>query len=166
MKQSQLIVRSLLNPWVIGGAFLLATTLTCITLSLLWITRPASSPSGGATAVFNIIPMPTYTRTIPPSTPTIPQTPALDLPPSPPPGAIAPGAYVQISGTGGDGLRLRSQPGLEGQVNFLALEAEVFQVDGGPQEKDGYTWWHLVAPYDNQVQGWAVANYLLVVQKP
>jgi len=61
---------------------------------------------------------------------------------------------------------LRSEPGLKGTVRFLGLEAEVFQVYDGPQQADGYTWWFLVAPYDANVQGWAVANYLNVVQNP
>jgi hypothetical protein len=51
-------------------------------------------------------------------------------------------------------------------VRFLGLEAEVFQVSDGPRQVDGYTWWFLVAPYDASVQGWAVANYLAVVQNP
>jgi hypothetical protein len=79
---------------------------------------------------------------------------------------IGVGAYVQINGTGGDGLRLRSDPSLEGEVRFLALEAEVFQVQDGPQECSGYIWWFLVAPYDEKVRGWAVSNFLTVVQNP
>jgi hypothetical protein len=76
------------------------------------------------------------------------------------------GAYVQITGTGGDGLRLRADPGLEGEVRFLALESEIFQVTDGPRQEGDYTWWFLVAPYDDKVKGWAVANYLTIVQNP
>ncbi len=76
------------------------------------------------------------------------------------------GAYVQITGTGGDGLRVRAEAGLKGAVRFIALEAEVFQVTDGPQEADGYTWWYLVAPADESRQGWAASNYLTVVQSP
>jgi hypothetical protein len=80
--------------------------------------------------------------------------------------AISIGALVQVSGTGGDGLRLRAEPGLNSQVLFLGLESEVFQVSDGPRQADGYTWWLLVAPYDPTLSGWAVANYLVVVQSP
>ena len=73
---------------------------------------------------------------------------------------------MQISGTGGDGLRLRTEPGLESEVRMLGLEAEVFQVKDGPREVDGYNWWYLVAPVDTTRRGWAVANYLAVVQNP
>jgi hypothetical protein len=81
-------------------------------------------------------------------------------------GDIVIGDYVQVTGTGGDGVRLRSDPGLNGTILFLGLEAEVFQVSDGPRQVDGYTWWFLVAPYDNSVRGWAVANYLAEVQNP
>jgi hypothetical protein len=82
------------------------------------------------------------------------------------PGVIAVGAYVQITGTGGDGLRLRTDPGLNSEVRLLGAEAEVFQVNEGPQEADGYTWWYLVGPYDSSRRGWAVANFLAIVQNP
>jgi hypothetical protein len=79
---------------------------------------------------------------------------------------IALGAHVQILGTGGDGLRLRMEPGLGGQVRLLGSEAEVFRVDDGPVELDGYTWWYLVGPFNERRHGWAVSNFLAVVQNP
>jgi len=51
-------------------------------------------------------------------------------------------------------------------VRFLAIDGEVFQVMDGPVELDGYTWWLLQAPYDPNVQGWAVADFMIVVQNP
>jgi hypothetical protein len=63
-------------------------------------------------------------------------------------------------------VRVRSEPGLQSDTLFVALEAEVFQIDDGPTQADGYTWWHLVAPFDATHRGWAVSNYLSVVQKP
>jgi hypothetical protein len=80
---------------------------------------------------------------------------------------ISIGSYVQISGTDGAGLRIRSSPGTDNDVHFIALDEEVFEVDDGPVEKDGYTWWHLVASYDENRNGWAVSSYLkFVAQKP
>jgi hypothetical protein len=55
---------------------------------------------------------------------------------------------------------LRVEPGLDSQVRLLGLETEVFQVTDGPQEVDGFTWWYLVAPFDETRNGWAVSNYL------
>jgi hypothetical protein len=83
-----------------------------------------------------------------------------------PAGEIAVGAYVQITGTQGDGLRLRSGPGLATTQLFLGGDAEVFQVRDGPKEADGYIWWYLVAPYDESRAGWAAANFLSVVPPP
>ena len=93
-------------------------------------------------------------------------TPSSEAPPSPVPGLISIGAYVQVGGTGGDGLRLRLAPGLASQVRLLGSEAEVFRVDEGPIEMDGYTWWYLVGPFDESRHGWGVSNYLLQVEKP
>jgi hypothetical protein len=72
---------------------------------------------------------------------------------------------VQISGTEAMACACVRR-GLEGVVRFLAIESEVFQVTDGPREVDGYTWWYLTAPSDGTVQGWAVANYLAVIQNP
>ena len=149
-----------------GGAVALAILLMCATLSLVWITRPNQAASGPSTAVLSIIQAPTSTPVVDTPMPTTAQSSTQAVPPAPLPGTFGVGAYVQISGTEGDGLRLRSAPGLQGKVEFLALESEVFQVRDGPRDADGYTWWFVVAPYDETVQGWAVSNFLKVVQNP
>jgi hypothetical protein len=73
---------------------------------------------------------------------------------------------VQISGTDGEGLRIRSQPSLNGEPVFLGYDSEVFIVQDGPREADGYTWWYLVAPYDDTRAGWAAANFLSYIPAP
>lgn len=163
---SRPILRAIFSPWVIVGAVTLAIVLMCATLSLIWITRPADVATGPSTAVLSVIQAPTPTPVVDTPTPPAEGQSTEAVPPAPLPGTFAIGAYVQISGTEGDGLRLRSAPGLQGRVEFLALESEVFQIREGPQEADGYTWWFVVAPYDEKVQGWAVSNYLAVVQNP
>jgi hypothetical protein len=75
------------------------------------------------------------------------------------------GDFVQIAGTGGDGLRVRSGAGVQNPPLFLGMESEVFQVNEGPKEADGITWWYLVAPYDENRKGWAASNYLTVIAK-
>ena len=139
--------------------------LTCLSLAILWGFRGATSPAAFVTAVLNVIPAPTLTP---------PLTIAADgeagattqIPPSPVPGIISINAYVQISGTGGTGLRLRSEPGLNGAVQLIGSESEIFITKDGPRDVDGYTWWYLVGPFDESRAGWAVANYLIVVQGP
>lgn len=102
------------------------------------------------------------------ATPTPARTQSAGTPPTAtatlsPEWGIGLGAYVQVSGTGGDGLRLRDSPGLAGNTLFLARETEVFQVKDGPKEADGKVWWYLSAPYDSARSGWAVADFLQVI---
>ena len=157
---------SLLNLWVVGGAFSLACVSLFIVMTSLWLTRSTGLVPSQVTAVFTVVSAPIETQ--PQLTPISSSilTSTLQLPPSPPPGEIVLGAYVQVTGTGGDGLRLRDQPGLGSRVLLLGSEAEVFRVDAGPQEIDGYSWWYLVGPFDENRQGWAVSNFLKVVQNP
>jgi hypothetical protein len=159
-------LRSLFDPWLILGALGFGLALVISTLLLLWLTRPSQGVESPPTAAITIIPRPTDTPIIP--TATITQTPtqsATDLP-LPPPGDISIGAYVEITGTGGDGLRLRTGPGLEQDVRLLGIENEVFLVEDGPESVDGYSWWFVRGLFDESRRGWAVSNYLRVVQNP
>jgi hypothetical protein len=81
-------------------------------------------------------------------------------------GEIEVGEWVIVAGTEGDRLRIRTQPGLSSGVEFLAYENDVFQVEGGPEDRDGYVWWFLVNPYDSSISGWAVENYLRRMENP
>ena len=155
---------SLIHMRVIGGAVVVASCMVLTLLGLLWATRSASSALKQSTAVMNLIPA--ETTVAPGQGSPGPASQTQTVPPSPPPGVIAVGAYVQITGTAGAGLRFREQPGLEAPVLMLGAEAEVFRVEEGPQDADGYVWWYLVGPYDPARHGWAVANYLEVVQNP
>jgi hypothetical protein len=159
------IIRKYLNLKVIASAIAVAVILFVAVLILLMVLRPSQSPNVVATAILNMIPASTATQPFI-ATPEVDNTPTPEIPPTPPPGTIAIGAYVQVSGTGGDGLRIRNQAGLQSEVRFLAMEAEVFQVADGPLDVDSYTWWYIVAPYDQTRSGWAVSNYLAVIQNP
>ncbi|HEX2696581.1 MAG TPA: SH3 domain-containing protein [Anaerolineales bacterium] len=151
---------SLINIWTIGGALFVAGFLLLATLiSIGWL-GPRHGPDVGlAPADVTVIPPPT--ATVLPSPTPIPEGTI-----TPPPGQIAIGAYVQINGTEGSGLRIRSAPGLASDTVFRGEEAETFQVKDGPQQVDGYVWWYLVAPYDNSRAGWAAADFLAVVPSP
>jgi hypothetical protein len=154
----------LFTPWSVIGAVAFAGLMLVGTLAAAFLLRTPPAPKGPATAVINVIPAPTATPIMP--TPAATNTPTSVPPPPPPMANLAVGAYVQIYGTEGDGLRVRAEPGLQGQFLFLALEAEVFVIKDGPREADGYIWWYLVSPSDAKNSGWAVANYLAVVQNP
>ena len=103
------------------------------------------------------VPRPSPTSTPAPTQPPEPTATAI---PSGPPGSIGPGDLVEVFGTSGGGVRLRSSASLEGLVNGLGMDSDVFQIEDGPVEAEGHTWWYLVNPYDTSRQGWAVAEYL------
>ncbi len=151
---------------VIAGGLLFALGLFGVTLLLLSASRGAADPVGASTPLINIIPASTATPLAPMSPPTQTPLPAAPTLPPLPPGTIAVGAYVQVNGTEGDGLRLRTEANLSSQVAFLAAEGDVYQVIDGPRQGDGYTWWYVIDPYDQSPQGWAVATYLAVIQNP
>lgn len=155
--------RQLFTLPVLIGALGFACLLSVIALA--WFGFAAASPPADPGLV------PAYLTLIPAST----STPLATLAPTfdplagtatLPANVIAIGSYVQIAGTGGDGLRLRSAPGLTSEQLFLGEDAEVFQVRDGPQEANGYIWWYIVAPYDESRSGWAAANFLSVVPPP
>lgn len=154
-------VRELFNRWVILGAIILAVLLTLITAVAIGLTSsPESSEVGFAPADLTVIPPPTGTSGAPP-TPTIdPFATATS------PAGVAIGNYVQITGTEGQGLRIRAAPGLSGEFQFLAYDSEVFIVQDGPREVDGYVWWYLSAPYDETRVGWAAADFLTYIPEP
>ncbi|MFH1909139.1 MAG: hypothetical protein ABIL11_17450 [Chloroflexota bacterium] len=178
-------MKNILNIKVILGALILASILLSATLVyILWAGQaahladpsavvspvPAALAQAGqallpASVALTLIPAPTSTpRYVAPTLTPLPPAPAAS--PTPLPGAFALGVYVQISGTEGQGLRLRALPGLNSQPLFLGYDSEAFLVTDGPQQADGHTWWYLTAPYDQTRSGWAVQDYLSVIPSP
>src|SRR5918994_6911670 len=154
-------VRDLVNKWVILGALALAGILLLITAVAIGLTSARRSAEVGfVPANVTVIPAPTGTSGAPP-------TPTIDPFATPTsPAGIAIGNYVQITGTEGQGLRIRAEPGLGGAFQFLAFDSEVFVIQDGPREVDGYVWWYLVAPYDETRVGWAAADFLTYIPEP
>jgi hypothetical protein len=151
---------SIINIWTILGTVTVAGCLLLITLiSIGWTKARPTANQGFVPADLTIIAPPTSTVN-----PTATNTPSGTV--TPPPGQIGVGGYVQISGTEGQGLRIRSAAGLNSDTVFRGDESETFQVKDGPQTADGYTWWYLVAPYDSTRAGWAAADFLAVVPSP
>ncbi len=155
-----------LKPQIIGLAFVTGLFLLVTVIGLGYLTRSDPIKSPKTTAILNIISAPTATLPVP--------TPSLDLTPASEgePGLESAGegivldGYVQITGTGGTGLRFRLTPSLAGQVKFVASEAEIFIVKDGPMDADGYQWWYLVGPFDETRNGWAVSDFLALTQNP
>ncbi len=156
----QIIVRAFFRPLVLIGIFFVAIMLLTAAFLILDATRPEMTPADPGTAVIHMIAAPTET--------TVPAMPAPSLSPTPPlvENGLFIGGSVEITGTGGDGLRLRYTAGLEGKVRLLGSEGEIFTVVDGPQKADGYTWWYLENPQDSARRGWAVADFLRPAQTP
>jgi hypothetical protein len=129
---------------------------------MLSTSRKLQSTRNLPTLIYTLIPAPSQTATVNPQlsiTPTgVVNNIVID--------GISQGIYVQIQGTGGDGLRLRKEAGVNQDPLFLGMESEVFLIKDGPMYADGYTWWYLVAPYDENRKGWAASKYLAVVAAP
>ncbi len=146
--------------WPVGGAALGVAigTLLVVVSGLQRGFSQAQVPE----PVLSVIPRPTANPTATPAlTATEPAPPPETPTPDPSAGlGITVGDLVEVYGTGGDGLRVRAEPGLSARVLFLALENEVLLVRGGPAEADGRVWWFLVSPNDESRGGWAVGEYL------
>ena len=147
-----------LTAWGALGGLALA----CVALGAGLLIRPnLAGPE--STPVLTVFPGPTATFT-PPDTTDTPQPSATSSPP-PSSNELAVGSFVAVSGTEGDGLRMRDGPSLADTIVRLAVENEVFQIEDGPQESDGYIWWYVVNPYDPEITGWVVSNYLRLVEE-
>ncbi len=152
--------------WLLGGG-LAGVIITGIVLAVGIFTRGSQSATIETTPVLVVLLAPTTT---PSSTPpptveiTVEEPTSTSIPLEP--GAIYQGQLVEIYGTGGDGLRLRVQPGLDARIAFLGVESEVFEVQGGPENADGYEWWFLRNPYNSEKTGWAVSIYLRSISSP
>jgi hypothetical protein len=152
--------------WLVGGGVLGTLILGVFLIGIPWVLGPPEQTF--PTPVLTVVPAPTETPPPPTEPPTLTPIPPTATPVPPPisAGGFSQGDLVEVSGTSGDGLRLRSDPSLAGSINALAIDHEVYRVEQGPVEADDYTWWFLVNPYDDSRKGWAVANYLRPLQSP
>ncbi len=155
-------LKSLFNPITIATAIILLLGLILVSLAGLFLGRDVAL-AGVLTPEVTLIPAPTFTpgNLLPTLMPTPTSTLIIFLPE----GMIGVGGYVKVAGTEGAGLRMRSDPNLDGEINFTAMDAEVFLVIGGPVESDGYTWWHLEAPYDKNRTGWSAGDFLSPIEE-
>jgi hypothetical protein len=69
---------------------------------------------------------------------------------------------AEVRGTDGAGLRVRSEPGIQGAIQFKRAEGEVFRIVDGPYFADNIAWW-LVRALDDGASGWAAGEFLTVI---
>lgn len=161
-KTGKFSIKAILNPVTLLTALILLIGLVLISVVILFLGRD-TSPSASAVPEVTMIAAPTLTPKVldPTRTPTPTPTSIFFLPE----GVIGVGIYVQVTDTGGAGLRMREEPGLSSSINFSAMDSEVFLVIDGPVSADGYTWWHLEAPYDQNRNGWSAADFLTPIKE-
>ena len=76
-------------------------------------------------------------------------------------GVIAIGMNIKVNGTGNEGLRMRSDAGIEQTTLYLAQEGELFEIIDGPKIIDGLIWWKIKALNDSKKIGWSVQDYMV-----
>jgi len=134
---------------LIGGAFGVCLVFAFV----MWIgTGRAPNPASSVRATAVVV-----TATPSPVVPT--GTPVPTPLPSPTPDRLTVGGYARVSGTGGDTLRLRSDPGLQTTTLKTIPEDSVLVILDGPREADDMAWWRLRDPSDG-AEGWAAQLYL------
>jgi len=72
------------------------------------------------------------------------------------------GSTIEINGTDGSGLAVRQGPGVNYTYFFVANDGDVFLVEDGPRDADGYTWWYISDPNNADRTGWAVEDWMTV----
>lgn len=154
------LVRSAGCYWTaVGSALGILLLIGLLTMGRL---RGAQGERASSEVTFEVIGFSTSTPVQP--TPPEPDRRATAAEPTPTPEAtglpFGIEDLVEVYGTAGDGLRLRSGPSLDASINAMGMDNEVFEVRDGPSQADDYTWWYLVNPYDNSRQGWGVETYL------
>ena len=85
--------------------------------------------------------------------------------PSPIPGVFSVGYKVRIVNTGGEGLRIRQEPSLEGAPLFLGSEGEEFSIKDGPTISGNNVWWFIESEEEGLRRGWAVQDYLMILDQ-
>jgi hypothetical protein len=145
------------NRHIIIGSIIISIVLcVCLVLFVTLLSSTQKIGMDGQVAKLGIVPYIAPTNSPEPTyTPILPTAEIVE--------GIQKGSVVQIMGTEGTGLNLRSDPALQSQQVFVALDAEVYQVSDGPIRADGYIWWQLTSPYNADRSGWAVSQYLTVI---
>jgi hypothetical protein len=107
---------------------------------------------GGSSAT----PTPTLGGGLQPTSPALPATST-----SPPENReITVGSTVTITGTGDLGLSIRQGPGTNYGIFAIGQDGDTFTVEDGPREANGFTWWYIVDPNDEDRAGWAVQQFM------
>ncbi len=84
------------------------------------------------------------------------------IPPTPEP-VLRANSFAVITGTGGEVLRARTEPGTSAQITTRFREGQNVRVLEGPQTADNMEWWRIEA---DGLNGWAAAPFLKPIEQP
>jgi hypothetical protein len=110
--------------------------------------------------------IPTVTQALPtlPPLSTVTFTPQPTITPTPAvPTEIKVGGYVKVVNSGADGLRFRWGGGENYATKKVLKDGTILKVLEGPEEADGFTWWRLEDPAEEDEDlriGWAADDWL------
>ncbi len=156
-----------LPPWALIALLVGIIILLCVSLVLIVQALRGRGEKGTPTPQATVAPSVAPTGTIPLAltptdvvAPTATVTLPVEIPATPTPEGIAPGAMVVVQGTKGAGLNIREQPTTYAKILGHAKEGTVLQVLDGPRESDGYVWWKVRTP--DGVEGWGAENWLVL----
>lgn len=156
--------------WGFVLVVLMVAAATCGLWGYVLFSRADSAVFIGSTPtpmVLFITPTPTlYIEPIA-STPQVVATPdpgSQEPTPTSPSDTIPLGSTVMVTGTEGAGLALRQGPGVSYSWMAIGNEGELFLVQDGPRENDGYVWWFIADPQNPDRVGWAAGDFLVMVE--
>jgi len=158
------VVLAMLGIVAVGAVILLLVALIAFVVrrsndSLDWVATPSVTP-----AIVENTPAATTLQVSPTVMPHITETPTVMWPTPTEESLMAPGQYVQVTGTGVLGLRLRSEPGLNAATTDVAAEQSILKILAGPQQVDDIEWWQLES--SDGIAGWAAGDFLVLTAEP
>ena len=75
------------------------------------------------------------------------------------PGVFSIDMRVRVLNTGGDGLKIHSEPNIDAQTLTVAAENSIWKIMDGPTIEEGRVWWKVWSE-ESGMSGWAVQDYL------
>ncbi|CAN5526847.1 hypothetical protein BH20CHL1_BH20CHL1_07200 [soil metagenome] len=90
---------------------------------------------------------------------------AATTPPDVPPttgGEIAVGSTVEVIGTGGTGVNVRSQASTDGEIIATFIDGTILEVTGDSVPAEDFIWWPVIS--EEGIQGYVVQEYLEAVE--
>jgi hypothetical protein len=148
-------IKALLTRNVIIAAVFLAVILCCLALILQIGVFPYFNAHADQKAIVEVTSADMNAATASNNESVTPTPPVNVLP-----GVVSRGNIVIVNGTGQNGLRMRSTPGTDAPILFVANENEYFNVVDGPVIKDSMIWWKIQSLSDSQKVGWSAQDYL------